>query len=97
MVPIGIMTCLVVAVFLFGALLFTDVVFFHNPGHSPNKAYLFDPLPFFGFIVAAFVAAGWGCFRLGKISMSNHVPDPTSPSVTPPADAGGAPSVAADH
>jgi hypothetical protein len=27
----------------------------------------------------------------------NHVPDPTPPSVTPPADAGGAPSVAADH
>jgi hypothetical protein len=27
----------------------------------------------------------------------NHVPDPTSPSVTPPAGAGGAPSVAADH
>jgi hypothetical protein len=28
---------------------------------------------------------------------ANHVPDPTSPSVTPPAGAGGAPSVAADH
>ena len=27
----------------------------------------------------------------------NHVPDPASPSVTPPAGAGGAPSVAADH
>jgi translation elongation factor EF-Tu-like GTPase len=27
----------------------------------------------------------------------NHLPDPTSPSVTPPASAGGAPSVAADH
>jgi hypothetical protein len=29
--------------------------------------------------------------------MPNQLPDPTSPSVTPPADAGGAPSVAADH
>jgi hypothetical protein len=29
--------------------------------------------------------------------LPNHVPDPTSPSVTPPAGAGGAPSVAADH
>ena len=29
--------------------------------------------------------------------MPNHLPDPTSPSVTPPAGAGGAPSVAADH
>jgi len=28
---------------------------------------------------------------------SNQLPDPTSPSVTPPAGAGGAPSVAADH
>jgi hypothetical protein len=28
---------------------------------------------------------------------ANHVPDPTSPSVTPPAGAGGAPSVATDH
>ena len=27
----------------------------------------------------------------------NQLPDPTSPSVTPPAGAGGAPSVAADH
>lgn len=28
---------------------------------------------------------------------ANKLPDPTSPSVTPPAGAGGAPSVAADH
>jgi hypothetical protein len=28
---------------------------------------------------------------------ANQLPDPTSPSVTPPAGAGGAPSVAADH
>jgi len=30
-------------------------------------------------------------------SAPNQLPDPTSPSVTPPAGAGGAPSVAADH
>ena len=30
-------------------------------------------------------------------SVSNQLPDPTSPSVTPPAGAGGAPSVVADH
>ena len=30
-------------------------------------------------------------------SVSNQLPDPTSPSVTPPAGAGAAPSVAADH
>jgi hypothetical protein len=30
-------------------------------------------------------------------TMPNHVPDPTSPSVTPPAGAGGVPSVATDH
>src|ERR1039457_5507440 len=29
--------------------------------------------------------------------MPNQLPDPTSPSVTPPARAGGAPAVAADH
>ena len=29
--------------------------------------------------------------------LPNQLPDPTSPSVTPPAGAGGAPSVAADH
>jgi predicted enzyme related to lactoylglutathione lyase len=32
-----------------------------------------------------------------KRSKPNQLPDPTSPSVTPPACAGGAPSVAADH
>jgi hypothetical protein len=30
-------------------------------------------------------------------TLPNQLPDPTSPSVTPPAGAGGAPSVAADH
>jgi translation elongation factor EF-Tu-like GTPase len=35
---------------------------------------------------------------LGELRDSaNQLPDPTSPSVTPPAGAGGAPSVAADH
>jgi hypothetical protein len=29
--------------------------------------------------------------------VANQLPDPTSPSVSPPAEAGGAPSVAADH
>ena len=32
-----------------------------------------------------------------KEKQPNHLLDPTSPSVTPPAGAGGAPSVAADH
>jgi len=75
--------CLLVAILLFGVLMFTNDVFFHNPGHSPNKACLFEPLPFFGFIIAAFVVVGWGCFRLGKISMSNHSLDPTLASGTP--------------
>jgi hypothetical protein len=30
-------------------------------------------------------------------ALHNQLPDPTSSSVTPPAGAGGAPSVAADH
>jgi hypothetical protein len=34
---------------------------------------------------------------LEKLSAPNQQPDPTSSSVTPPAGAGGAPSVAADH
>ena len=33
----------------------------------------------------------------GSRKVANQLPDPTSPSVTPPAVAGGAPSVAADH
>jgi hypothetical protein len=33
----------------------------------------------------------------GTWEQPNHVPDPTPPSVTPPAGAGGAPSVGADH
>jgi hypothetical protein len=33
----------------------------------------------------------------GQFKVPNQLPDPTSPSVTPPAGAGGAPSVAADH
>ena len=32
-----------------------------------------------------------------KREVPNQLPDPTSPSVTPPAGAGGAPSVTADH
>jgi hypothetical protein len=32
-----------------------------------------------------------------RIKRPNQLPDPTSPSVTPPAGAGGAPSVTADH
>ena len=31
------------------------------------------------------------------MKLANHLRDPTSPSVTPPAGAGGALSVAADH
>jgi len=42
----------------------------------------------------------WNAIRL-KLTpikkLPNQLPDPTSPSVTPPAGAGGAPSVAADH
>jgi hypothetical protein len=34
---------------------------------------------------------------LRLLNTPNQLPDPTSPSVTPPACAGGAPSVAADH
>jgi hypothetical protein len=33
----------------------------------------------------------------GVFNVPNQLPDPTSPSVTPPAGAGVAPSVAADH
>ena len=32
-----------------------------------------------------------------ELETANQLPDPTSPPVTPPAGAGGAPSVAADH
>jgi hypothetical protein len=35
--------------------------------------------------------------KLQEWKVPNQLPDPTSPSVTPPAGAGGAPSVAADH
>ena len=35
--------------------------------------------------------------KIGRADVPNQLPDPTSPSVTPPAGAGGAPSVAADH
>ena len=35
--------------------------------------------------------------RIGAKFVPNQLPDPTSSSVTPPAGAGGAPSVAADH
>jgi hypothetical protein len=40
-------------------------------------------------------------YKLGQYTKPsdapNQLPDPTSPSVTPPAGAGGAPSVVADH
>jgi hypothetical protein len=43
----------------------------------------------------------WYTMRLEKLASleakPSQLPDPTSPSVTPPAKAGGAPSVAADH
>jgi hypothetical protein len=49
-----------------------------------------------GVIIGVFAAA------IGKGNSptpggSNQLPDPTSPSVTPPAKTGGAPSVGADH
>jgi len=36
-------------------------------------------------------------FPINAPTLSNRLPDPTSSSATPPAGAGGAPSVAADH
>ena len=49
--------------------------------------------------VAALAAFGGSCIWIANrySEMPNQLPDPTSPSVTPPAGAGGAPSVAADH
>ena len=44
---------------------------------------------------ADFTPFSWAEARLEQ--SSNQLPDPTSPAVTPPAGAGGAPSVAADH
>ena|ERR1700678_2033878 len=44
------------------------------------------------------IAIGIYGFRFAQSrKIRNHVPDPTTPSVTPPASAGGAPSVGADH
>ena len=51
-----------------------------------------------GVAVRALTSMSLNLARLrAEIEAPNHVPDPTSPSVTPPAGAGGAPSVAADH
>ena len=63
----------------------------------------------YGFISLGFGAialiGAWSCNRwytsyremIAPQLVPNQLPDPTSPSVTPPASAGGAPSVAADH
>jgi hypothetical protein len=52
----------------------------------PNTWAVTDPKP---------VPLSLGILKL--IKTPNHVPDPTSLSVAPPAGAGGAPSAAADH
>ena len=59
--------------------------------HSASDT-LYGIYPFF---VATFLLLDWIARRLSK--MPNQPPDPTAPSVTPPADAGRAPSVDADH
>jgi TonB family protein len=55
---------------------------FYDPGYSPREKLS----------MTAVVR-----FDTSLVGEPNHVPDPTSPSVTPPAGAGGAPSVTADH
>jgi hypothetical protein len=59
--------------------------------HSVSDT-LYGIYPFF---VATFLLLDWIARRLRE--MPNRLPDPTSPSVTLPAGAGGVPTVAADH
>jgi hypothetical protein len=49
---------------------------------------------YFLWLVSYTVLFGAHC---AQVLQPNQLPDPTSPSVTPPAGAGGTPSVAADH
>ena len=55
-----------------------------------------DGIPVYG-ISLNLVAAGVLLYTTVGRKGANCLPDPTSPSVTPPAGAGGAPSVAEDH
>jgi hypothetical protein len=91
---------------LFAAWLTNFTVFFRL---RVIAALVSIALPWIAFIcwfglVARFVpfyfwALGIAFIHLSRIwrSWPDQLPDPTSPSVTPPAGAGGAPSVAADH
>jgi hypothetical protein len=55
-----------------------------------------EGMPVYG-ISLNLVAAGILLYATVARRRANQLPDPTSPSATPPAGAGGAPSVAADH
>jgi hypothetical protein len=65
-----------------------------SKGHELHKETIFLALTL-GMLGASFSTA-FALIRGAQRSLPNHSPDPT-PSVTPPAGAGGAPSVAADH
>jgi ABC-type xylose transport system permease subunit len=64
------------------------------------EAAMYSAIPFSLFVFVPCLAGAMTVRLLfGKRSKNapNQLPDPTSPSVTPPARAGDAPSVAADH
>jgi|ERR1017187_1952519 hypothetical protein len=72
---------------------FCATVFVAVDRHSHSVSdTLYGIYPFF---VATFLLLDWIARRLRE--MPNRLPDPTSPSVTLPAGAGGVPTVAADH
>jgi hypothetical protein len=71
----------------------------HIAGWEPDNAYLIIRVAGAVISIPAMIFALRGAlaanFQFQK--EPNQLPDPTSPPVTPPADAGGPPSVAADH
>jgi len=72
---------------------FCATVFVAVDRHSHSASdTLYGVYPFFA---ATFLLLDWIARRLSEAP--NQLPDPTAPSARPPADAGGAPSVAADQ
>jgi len=62
-----------------------------------RRLFIVNSRVVFGTLLVLSIVAIIVSDRIGRSDKPNQLPDPTSPTVTPPAGARGAPSVAADH
>jgi hypothetical protein len=85
-----------------GEIVLIDGQYKVRPGDSAARIAFNFEIPLMD-LMALNPGQSWTTLKVGQLirvaprKLPNQLPDPTSPSVTPPAGTGGAPSVAADH